>query len=362
MIRVRFTGGWTGWRTAARARLAAGDPPERLLWDVLDEGEQSPELFDFVSQPGGAGGRADHPASRSGAGGGQGGDTASNQPDADGGAPYLAAAGSGADHRPPGSAPAPAEPPLAGGSEATAGARDGTATHGEQFGGESAARTETSPARVPGRFLRLAEAAAHHADPARWSLLYRSLWRITHGEPHLMELEVDPDVRRLIVMERAVRRASHKMKAFVRFRATGGEDDPYVAWFEPEHPVLERVAPFFARRFAGMRWSVLTPQRCAHWDGETLRFTPGVPRSAAPAGDALEELWRTYYANIFNPARLNARAMQAELPKMYWKNLPEARLIEQLRREAPVRARRMVERESTPDTEPALRPRRPREP
>jgi len=217
---------------------------------------------------------------------------------------------------------------------------------------------EAAAVRVPRRFFELGEAVSYHRDPERWAVLYRVLWRVARGEPKLLEVEVDPDVRRLMGMERAVRRASHKMKAFVRFRATGGEDDPFVAWFEPEHPVTERVAPFFARRFASMKWSILTPERCVHWDGDALAYTPGVVRSAAPTGDDLEDLWRTYYAHIFNPARLNPAAMQSEMPKSYWKNLPEAALIPQLKREAPVRARRMVERLSSPATEPALRPRR----
>ena len=34
-----------------------------------------------------------------------------------------------------------------------------------------------------------------------------------------------------------------------------------------------------------MAWSILTPGVCAHWDGESLSFSPGVPRSAAPGED-----------------------------------------------------------------------------
>jgi uracil-DNA glycosylase len=237
---------------------------------------------------------------------------------------------------------------------------------GEGEGGSSAglfgdgSPSRPSPTRgalhVPRRLMEAGEAVACHRDPGRWALLYRLLWRIGRGERQLLEIEVDPDVDRLIAMERAVRRASHKMKAFVRFRATGSDEDPYVAWFEPEHRVTERVAPFFARRFTAMKWSILTPDRCAHWGGHSLTFSPGVHRSSAPSADALEELWRTYYANIFNPARLNGRMMQSEMPKMYWKNLPEADLIAKLQREAHQRQRGMVEQRSSPLTEPALRP------
>ena len=54
----------------------------------------------------------------------------------------------------------------------------------------------------------------------------------------------------------------------------------------------------------------------------------------------LEDLWRTYYANIFNPARLNGRAMRTEMPRRYWVNLPEARIIGELRDKAPSRVAR----------------------
>jgi hypothetical protein len=75
-----------------------------------------------------------------------------------------------------------------------------------------------------------------------------------------------------------------------------------------------------------------------------LHFGPGIPRSEAPAPDALEDLWRTYYASTFNPARLKTTAMRAEMPKKYWSNLPEASLIPRLVQEAPARVEEMIER------------------
>src|SRR5690606_18106220 len=63
----------------------------------------------------------------------------------------------------------------------------------------------------------------------------------------------------------------------------------------------------------------------------------------APDGDALEDLWRVYYANIFNPARLKVDAMVKEMPVRYWKNMPEAALIPALVQEAGARMQAMVE-------------------
>jgi uracil-DNA glycosylase len=101
------------------------------------------------------------------------------------------------------------------------------------------------------------------------------------------------------------------------------------------------------RRFTGMRWSILTPWRSAFWDRETLRIGPGADKSLVPDEDRLEEHWRTYYASIFNPARLKIGAMLKEMPKKYWKNLPEAEAIGGLIRGASARTAAMVEAEPT---------------
>lgn len=197
--------------------------------------------------------------------------------------------------------------------------------------------------RVPKTFLTMAHNVCCHRDPGRWPLLYRLLWRLTHGERHLMEVVVDEDVHRLAAMDKEVRRDVHKMRAFVRFRRVEREGaEWYVAWFEPEHHIVERNAPFFIDRFAEMRWSILTPDRCAHWDGAEICFTDGLTREAAPTEDTLEDLWRTYYGSIFNPARIKTHAMAAEMPKKYWKNLPEARVIPSLLSEAPARIEQML--------------------
>jgi probable DNA metabolism protein len=199
--------------------------------------------------------------------------------------------------------------------------------------------------RVPKALLELAPALLCHREPQRLGLLYRLLWRATHGEPALLSNPADADVRRAQAWVQAVRRDAHKMKAFVRFRAVPGDDNAFIAWFEPEHRIVDRVAPFFARRFAGMRWAILTPYRSAHWDGAALAFGDGGVRADAPPDDAREDLWRTYYAHIFNPARLNPRMMRQEMPVKYWKHLPEAQLLPGLVREAGVRVREMAERE-----------------
>ena len=190
-----------------------------------------------------------------------------------------------------------------------------------------------------------------HADRGRHDLLYRLIWRLQHdaalrGDP------IDPQRLQAERMAREVRRELHKMKAFVRFRPLAGEpglSPLHVAWFEPEHHVVEAVAPFFVERFAQLRWAILTPLASLAWDGDRLVVGPGASRADAPPADAGEALWLTYYQHTFNPARLKLRMMRKEMPRRYWKNLPEAVAIGPLAAAASTREEAMIRR---PPTEP----------
>jgi probable DNA metabolism protein len=189
-------------------------------------------------------------------------------------------------------------------------------------------RTATVTATVPKEFLDVAKVVAMHRDENRWALLYRILYRITHGERNLLKIDIDDDIRELTLMQKAIHRDIHKMRAFARFRrVTDSDPEQFVAWHKPDHYIVEANAPWFADRFAAMRWSILTPDRSAHWNLEELTFGPGVRRSEAPSEDGLEELWRDYYASIFNPARVKMKAMKAEMPIRHWATLPETQII-----------------------------------
>jgi probable DNA metabolism protein len=197
---------------------------------------------------------------------------------------------------------------------------------------------------VPRAYVALAESVSCHRGEARWPLLYRLLWRLTHGEPSLLQFESDDDVLAARAMEQAVYRDEHKMRAFVRFRVLRDADgeERYIAWHRPDHRIVRSVAPFFVERFHAMRWSILTPDACAHWDKSLLTFTPGARREDAPLDDELEDLWRDYYAAIYNPARTNLKLMQQHVPKKHWATLPELRDFQALAAKAPARVDEMV--------------------
>jgi DNA polymerase len=206
---------------------------------------------------------------------------------------------------------------------------------------------------VPPEYVALCQLAVMHRSPQRFNLLYRLLWRLVH-EPELRHNQLDTDMALARQMAEEVRHDMQKMKAQLRFHSV--QDDTFkgrpqggplhVAWFEPEHHIVAAVAPLFAKRFAHMRWAILTPESSVEADylgpqgfGRTdagpaaakprealaaLRFRPGADKSAAPSADAAEQRWLTFYEQVFHPDRLRRRAMQKEQPRHYRKTRPRA--------------------------------------
>lgn len=206
-----------------------------------------------------------------------------------------------------------------------------------------------------------------HADPERLKAIHACLARVAADRRHWQDT-LSPE---RVVMEqyvKQVRREKHKMKAFVRFHPVpdGDGEDRYLAWFEPDHHIVDAVAPFFAKRFAGMRWAIFTPKGCVEWDGTALHHAPGCaqPPFALDTTDSRD--WLAYYESTFNPVRANPNQLRREMPVRYWKNLPEARSIPRLLNEAQTRTTTMTDapgeaRERRPGQLPG-RPERERSP
>jgi len=199
--------------------------------------------------------------------------------------------------------------------------------HKKPFSNPPAARD----LKVPRSFMELAQIVICHNSPERFALLYRVVWRLLHENRLLLDYQTDSDMIQLVAMAKAVRRDAYKIKALLRFREVLHNDkNHFVAWYEPEHYTLELALPFFQERFKNMSWSILTQYRSAHWDREKLILTETADKAVYPNEDAVEAYWVQYYASIFNPARLKTKAMLSQMPKKYWKHMPETAQIESL--------------------------------
>jgi len=205
-----------------------------------------------------------------------------------------------------------------------------------------------APFALPRAAAALIDLVICHRDPDRFALAYTLIWRILHGERALLEVQSDPVVHRLEMLRKAIRRDLHKMHAFLRFRriedAQGNER--FIAWFEPDHYIVEATADFFVDRFRGLIWSILTPVASLHWDRRHLVIGPPGDKSALPEGDGFEAGWARYYESTFNPARVNPGLMRKEMPMKYWRNLPETKAIPRLIETAPARVAEMIQQEA----------------
>lgn len=198
--------------------------------------------------------------------------------------------------------------------------------------------------KVPKEFMEVAEAVACARDPERWALLYRLLFRLNHENQNLLNIVVDEDVHKAKLLAKSVRHDIHKMHAFVRFKKADIDGvETYVAWHKPEHLILPLASPFFVRRFGDKPWSIFTPDGSAHWNLQSLSFSEGMPQNEFDHEDPFDEVWKTYYRSIFNPARLKIKMMKAEMSPKYWSSLPETEIIHELIRNTPKRLQDMAE-------------------
>jgi DNA polymerase len=212
---------------------------------------------------------------------------------------------------------------------------------------EMCKETEAAPVALPRRAISLIKLVVCHREPEKYPLLYALIWRLLYGERHLLEVHSDPLVQNLAMKCKAIRRDLHKMHAFLRFRRVLNDSEPerFVAWFEPDHFILEETAQFFIDRFRALTWSILTPIGSLDWDRNKLTVGPPARREDAPDHDAFEDGWKAYYESTFNPARLNTQLMRAHMPKKYWRNMPEASAIASLVQSASSRVTQMCEQE-----------------
>jgi DNA polymerase len=198
---------------------------------------------------------------------------------------------------------------------------------------------KAASAIVPASFLRLCEMVVLHHDAGRFALLYRLLWRLVH-EPGLRHDPLDGDMLHAQQMGQAVRRDMSRMKSFVRFHPVhedGGAAEPLnMAWYEPTHHIVEAIAPWFARRFARLRWVIVTPQRSVRWDpyaehaplavadGSSmpshedtgrLEFGPGGRADQVPGPQASDARWLVWYERIFHPVPLPPAPQPRAMPR-----------------------------------------------
>jgi uracil-DNA glycosylase len=179
-------------------------------------------------------------------------------------------------------------------------------------GGEPEPLPETfGTFHVPRSLVSLASMAIQARELDRFGLLYSLFWRVNAGEK-LMEDATDPDLSLVRRMALAVRADAHRMRTAIRFLAVVEDDGEtrFLGWFEPAHYVLPANAQLLARRHAHLKWSIVTPDGAAPWDGSSLLFGSGLRHAADD--EALQAWWTGHRRLLLEEATPEVSVPEAE--------------------------------------------------
>ncbi len=142
----------------------------------------------------------------------------------------------------------------------------------------------------------------------------------------------------------------HRFHGFVRFRKMS--DGIYYAPIEPDHNILELLAPHFSARFADQSWFIhdLRRHKGLYYDGTRTgaeaqcRLVTGVeakPEAILSTGQMrnlelgfgsgifetdephYQELWNEYFKGIAIHERENKKLQRQHMPERYWKHMIE---------------------------------------
>ncbi|HET7883157.1 MAG TPA: UdgX family uracil-DNA binding protein, partial [Acetobacteraceae bacterium] len=167
---------------------------------------------------------------------------------------------------------------------------------------------ETGSFSVSRTLVQLASLAIQAREPRRFDLLYRLVWHANAGDKPPEEA-----MGRAQGLAYAVRAETHKMRTLLRYLPVeAGGQTRYIGWYEPAHFVVEANAQLIARRFPTLAFSILTPEGCAHWDTEELRYSQGVSRSTIKDDAGLTSWWASHGARLEQQARTGTAIPEAE--------------------------------------------------
>jgi probable DNA metabolism protein len=131
-------------------------------------------------------------------------------------------------------------------------------------------------------------------------------------------------------LSRKVRREAHRLKGFIRFQRT--EADHYLALIAPRYDVLPLVRPHFEARYVDQRWIIYDTRRDygLSFDGrQTRRLRLKSADIKKCLNDTPSEekqcqvLWQRYFAAVNIPQRNNPKLHLSQLPRRFWRYLPE---------------------------------------
>jgi probable DNA metabolism protein len=121
---------------------------------------------------------------------------------------------------------------------------------------------------------------------------------------------------------------THRLKGLIRFKEL--KDGFLYAPIEPDHNVLQLIAPHFTRRLASQKWMIHDLKRgigAFYQNGKWKALEiEGKNILLSEEENGYQELWKTYFETIAIAERKNPALQKRFMPKRYWKYLVEKSL------------------------------------
>jgi probable DNA metabolism protein len=137
----------------------------------------------------------------------------------------------------------------------------------------------------------------------------------------------DKRVLNMIKTERKVVFETYRMIGFIRFEK---KHDFYYAAYEPDHNITSIITPHFAERLSDQNFIIHDIKRKVasvynkrSWYITSLNQDNMDSLINKEDNNSYEELWKNYFISASIQERENLKNQKRQMPKRYWKHLPE---------------------------------------
>ncbi|MDR0363969.1 MAG: TIGR03915 family putative DNA repair protein [Bacteroidales bacterium] len=169
------------------------------------------------------------------------------------------------------------------------------------------------------------------------TILFRYICKTFQSERSIETNFSDNDVLELSQLYRKVRYEATRVMQFLRFQKSS--DDIFFGPIAPLHNVLPLVISHFTDRFADQKWVIYDTKRQYGifydlkstqeiiLDNIQVEETTGKLHKEAMAEDEkiFQQMWKEYFNSLAIKERINPKLHRQNLPRRFWKYLPEKR-------------------------------------
>lgn len=138
----------------------------------------------------------------------------------------------------------------------------------------------------------------------------------------------NPDVLLINDMSHKVLAENHLFLGILRFNKL--KNGIYYAKIEPDNNITALLINHFVERLNDQPWIIHDAKRgiyALYNTNQVVISNEYIPIPENKNDDDFEELWKRYFEAIAIESRLNPRLQKAFMPRRYWKNLTEKKLL-----------------------------------